>query len=173
MKTKVHKNSIDAYRSLKLGPRQKLVLDALKYGPKTYKQLRAYLRESHGGDWEINCITGRIGELREMGLVVVVSHIICSKTRKRNMVFGLANRQDSFVVSNMNKTWERSKQSQVKKVSQDPPKPKVCPPKFSELKDCPECKGGGKKRRGWGKRRCRCENCGGLGTVLPTGESYV
>ena len=80
----VQPTSIEAFSSIRegLGERQQLVLEALKIlGHASNKQLSAAI------GWPINCITPRIFELRERGLVDYHSEQIDPDTHRTEMVW--------------------------------------------------------------------------------------
>ena len=61
-----------------LGERQKVVYDTMRTRRNwTNSELAAYL------DWPINCITGRVYELRKVGLVCEDEKRICNVTKRR------------------------------------------------------------------------------------------
>jgi len=85
MKTAVHENSIEAYYSLKLTRRQNEVVQALRIlGQATDQEIADYL------NYQINRVTGRLTELRDMG-IVIEDHNTTGNYGKRVRVSRLKN----------------------------------------------------------------------------------
>lgn len=87
MKTKVQQTSLKAYTEIyeQLGERQQQVYATLKkYGNLNNKEISAFLHVP------INCITPRIKELRDKGLVEQKGTKICPKSLKVVNVWGVA-----------------------------------------------------------------------------------
>lgn len=137
MKTKVHKNSLEAYDDLDLGPKQRKVLDVIRVRPRTNKQIAQEL------DWPINCVTGRVRELRDIQRVREGGAYKCPETGKSNAI------------------WEAVEKEPVKPVS----KAKA----WDDYKPCPECNGSKKKKvyrtNSGDCREVVCDYCEGAGYI--------
>ncbi len=93
MKKNVSETSIEAYHSLSLGPRQQQIYWALHQGPMTNRELKEFFKERHL-EIDLCSITGRVKELRELGLVELKTIKVSSETEKKNKVWGIIeNRQ--------------------------------------------------------------------------------
>ena len=63
--TRVHQNSITAFHNLRISEKQARVMSAFSIlGESTDEEIREYL------GWPINCVTGRISELKQKGIIV-------------------------------------------------------------------------------------------------------
>lgn len=73
----------ESYHSIDdLGVKQKQVYDLIRYhGEMTNKQIAKWL------DWEINCVTGRVRELCDMGLVYAAGKVYDASTNRNVTVF--------------------------------------------------------------------------------------
>ena len=85
MRTNVQQTSLDAYYTLDLPPMQQRVYDLLSEGGVwTNNEI------SHALHMPINCVTPRVYELREKGLVIPGAKRQCGITGKNAMTWGKA-----------------------------------------------------------------------------------
>jgi len=79
MKTKMRSTSLEAYKSIDLQPKEKLVLGALiaLKGKATNKEIANYLQ------WEINRVTGRTNRLFQAGIIREGEKVIDPQTQRR------------------------------------------------------------------------------------------